>query len=297
MSNKDSYCFIINCASNTHTSESVFKKYENKIKLKFPDSDFRYIRSGDSIKNLVESNLDTYSHFVACGGDGTVNSLANALINSKVILGVLPLGSGNDFAQNIGLTQNLEHDLLTLKANRIKSIDAIKVNEEYMVNTCGIGVDGLTNYYASKSFFKIGFLKYFFGGIRALYNSNPINIKYEIDGKGEKTLNNTWMVAVANGKTEGGRYKISPDSDNGDGKAEVIIVKGVSRISLMYEFIKLSCGKSFNRKIIDIKFFRKSFVLSSSVKTFTHLDGENRGQLNQLDFRMKKRALQVIVGT
>lgn len=297
MSRKDSYCFIINCASNAHASEIAFKKYESVIKSEFPGSYLLYIRSGDSIKDFVEAHLDKYSHFVACGGDGTVNSVANALVETEAILGVLPLGSGNDFAQNIGLYLNFEHDLKILKNNRIKQIDAIKVNGEYMFNTCGSGVDGLTNFYASKSLFRRGFLKYFFGGLTALLKAGRFDITYNIDGNGSKVYQNIWMVAVANGKTEGGRYKISPNSDNSDGIADVIIVKGVSRLHLIREFIKLSFGRSFDPEMVEILSFQDTMELRNSIKLHTHLDGEQKGQLDQFEFRMNKGAIKVVVGS
>ena len=297
MSRKGSYCFIINCASNAHASEMIFKKYEPVIKSEFPDSDLKYIRTGDCIKEFVEAHLDTYNHFVACGGDGTVNSVANALVDTEAVLGILPLGSGNDFAQNIGLFKNFEQDLKILKNNRIKQVDAILVNGEYMVNTCGTGVDGLTNYYASKSPFRWGFLKYFFGGLTALLKSCQFDITYNIDGKGSKAYQNIWMVTVANGKTEGGRYKISPNSDNSDGIADVIIVKGVSRILLIREFIKLSFGRSFDPEVMEIQSFQDTMELRNSIKLHTHLDGEQKGQLDRFEFSMNKGAIKVVVGS
>lgn len=296
MNRAATYCFLINCASNTHTSESNFRQHENIIRSKLPGAVFKYIQREDSIQDYVNDNLDRFTHFVACGGDGTVNQVANALAGKmNKTMGVIPLGSGNDFAQNIGLNCDFHHDFSTLLAGRIKYVDVIKANKELFINTYGIGVDGLTNYFASRSKFKSGFLKYFTGGLRALIRSHRFDIDLRIDEKERMIFNSIWMIAVANGKTEGGRYKISPASDNGDGTAEVIIVKGISRSRLIFEFIKLSFGLPFKEDVVQIFGVEDHLSVICSDYLRSHSDGEQMGEQKQYGFEVNKGALKVIV--
>jgi len=287
---------VVNCASKAHSSEKLFRKYEHNINVKLPGSVIKYIRSGDSIKEFVNSKLNSFTHFVACGGDGTVNQVANALAGKDKVLGVIPMGSGNDFARNIGLTGNFEKDFSILLNGIVKDIDAIQANHDLFVNTFGIGIDGLTNYYASSSKFKIGFFKYFFGGLKALYIADPFDAKLTFNDSTVINHKSVWMVAVANGKTEGGRYMISPDSDSGDGKAEVIIVKGIPRISLFIQFVKLSLGLVFKESIIFKYDLKNKLNVSCSKQRRSHSDGEQMGKHKSYFFEMNKKALTVITG-
>ncbi|MFD2532251.1 diacylglycerol/lipid kinase family protein [Gracilimonas halophila] len=240
MSLDSTYCFIINCSSNSYRAESFFKERETVLRRELPGhSEFIYIQKGDSILEIAREKALVYSHIIACGGDGTVNRVANAIIGTQAVMGVIPLGSGNDFAQNIGLYLNFEKDLQVFLGDQRTSVDVIKTEWGYFLNTFGIGVDGLTNYYSNNSPFKHGGLKYFWAGLRALFESEPFTVSVKTGESGTVFEGNAWMAAIANGKTEGGRYEISPDSVNHDGEIELILVKKVSKSRLVYEFIKL----------------------------------------------------------
>lgn len=265
------------------------------IRNKFPNSEIKYIQSEDSIQDYVNDNLNNFTHFIACGGDGTVNQVANSLAGKDIIMGVIPLGSGNDFAKNVGLNSDFDHNLSVLIKDKVKKIDAIQANQELFVNTYGIGVDGLTNYYASESKFRSGFLKYFIAGLRALLQADRFDAEITIDEYAQVKLGSIWMIAVANGKTEGGRYKISPNSDNGDGVAEIIVVNGISRLRLIIEFIKLSFGVSFNQKVMDVLEFKRILKVDTSKELRAHSDGEQLGTHNRFSFQMEKACLRVIV--
>ncbi len=290
------YCFVINCSSNSYRAEAFFKKREKLLRQELPGhSEFIYIRKGDSILEIAREKASVFSHIVACGGDGTVNRVANAIIGSQAVMGVIPLGSGNDFAQNIGLPLNFEKNLQVLFEDNKTSVDAIKTEWGYFLNTFGIGVDGLTNYYSNNSPFKHGGLKYFWAGLRALFESKPFNVTLKIREPAQVIKRKAWMVTIANGKTEGGRYIISPNSLYNDGEVELILVKKVPKVRLITEFIKLSFGYSFKEDIVEVFKSRKEFDVQTESNLKVHADGEqvdNRG--NSFSFSVQKGALQVV---
>ncbi|WP_421774620.1 diacylglycerol/lipid kinase family protein [Gracilimonas sp.] len=294
MSNYPSYCFIINCASNAFRAESFFRNKEAELKAKFSNASFIYIRKDDSITEIARQKSEGCSHIIACGGDGTVNRVANGLVGSDCILGVIPLGSGNDFAQSIGLDLNFDRNVEVLSREIITRVDVVSTDCGYFLNTFGIGVDGLTNYYASKSGLKSGFLRYFVGGLKALFRSEPVRTKISISEHGTDIEQKVWMVAVANGKSEGGKYQISPSSVNSDGKVELIIVKSVNRIRLIYEFLKLSFGFSFNKRIVDEYSFTDSVSISTEGVLKSHADGEQVPENDDYKFKVLPGALKVI---
>ncbi|MAL16402.1 MAG: hypothetical protein CL670_10505 [Balneola sp.] len=296
MTVKPTYCFIINCASNSFKAASFLKSKERQIAQIFGNPEFVYIQKDDSIVDIVREKANEFTHIIACGGDGTVNRVANGIMGSEAILGVLPLGSGNDFAQSIGLGNQFEENLSILKKGKTRPTDVIEIEKGFFVNTFGIGVDGLTNYYASKSRFKKGALKYFSGGLIALFKSTPFKADLSIDGSQIDLEAKCWMIAVANGKSEGGRYKISPESLNYDGKVEVIVVKAVQRIKLIIAFLKLSFGFEFNDTLVH----RFSLQENCTIKTDDHLkchaDGEQVSPGTVINFKLLKAGLSVITG-
>lgn len=289
------YCFLINSASNAHRAESFFKERESELAELFHGAEFIYIGTDDSIEDLARLKAKTFTHVIACGGDGTVNRAANGVIGSTATLGVIPIGSGNDFAQNIGLDCSFSQAIEVLKKNHTVPIDAIKTEWGYFVNTYGIGVDGLTNYYSSQSHFKSGTARYFWGGLKALMLSKPFQLDLSIQEHSSPIKKEVWMVAVANGKTEGGKYVISPGSVNYDGLVEVVIVEKVSRMRLFIEFLKLSFGYSFKDGVIDQYTTKKGCNIKSDRNLRAHADGEQVSGFRSWNFEVLPGALPVVI--
>ena len=295
MTGEHTYCFIINCASNSFKAESFFKEKEHILAQTFDEVEFIYIRKEDSIADIVHEKAKFFTHIIACGGDGTVNQAVNGIMGSDAILGVIPLGSGNDFAKSIGLRGEFENDLSILSYGKVRNTDVISYGNSYFINTFGIGVDGLTNYFASKSKLKTGFLKYFIGGLRALFSSNPFHIELKIDGVRIDYPQKCWMIAVANGKSEGGKYKISPDSLNYDGRVEVILVKAVPRFRLIWAFLKLSVGFGFREDLVTQFSVKESCSIEMKTDLKCHADGEQVSPGKSIHCKLIKGAIPVIV--
>ncbi|MDR8392993.1 YegS/Rv2252/BmrU family lipid kinase [Aliifodinibius sp. S!AR15-10] len=288
-----SFCFIVNTLANRGKAAHLFKGQIEFIKHNFPDARFIYIKEKDPIEEHVQWAAKHHKYVVAAGGDGTVQQVAKALISTRATLGVLPLGSGNDFAKSLGLTSQLETDLQVLHQRKTVSVDVIKTNSGYFLNTFGIGLDGLTNYYSSKSSLKTAVTRYFVSALKALFRSGKFDYECIIDG--EKAAGKSWMIIVANGAVEGGRYEISPESDNTDGVCEVVIVRDISVQRLLVEFLKLSVGLPFSEKVVLKKRFKSSVSIALDSSIYAHADGEIVEPTDHFSFRIEKQALRVIV--
>ncbi|MDR9416243.1 MAG: YegS/Rv2252/BmrU family lipid kinase [Gracilimonas sp.] len=294
MTDNLSYCFIVNGASNGYQAEKFFKRKEKYLSGMFPNAEFHFIQPEESIREITAEKAKEFTHVVACGGDGTVNKVVNGIMGTNATLGVIPLGSGNDFAQSIQVDGSFEQSVQIIRKNQVKTIDLINFNDAYIVNTCGIGVDGATNYYAAKSLFKNSFIKYFLGGLTALISSDKFGVTLRISDNEIKIPDKIWMIALANGKNEGGRYTISPNSDHKDGFFEVVIAKGMSRIRLFIEFLKLSLGFSFDHKVVDIYSTNKSVYIQVDQPQKAHLDGEQLQPFTEDVFQIIPHALKVV---
>lgn len=287
-------CFILNTASNKTKAEPIFKKRIEQIKSVFPDAVFIFVRQEDSISKIAAKAAKSNNYVIACGGDGTSNQVAKGLLGSAAIMGVLPLGSGNDFARNIGMKKDFDQNLEILRNGITRQIDVLEFDDHVCINTFGIGLDGLTNYYAAQSNIKNGTFRYFWNGFKAMIKSRPFRVDIQLDND-QEYHHNTWMLTLANGKTEGGKYEISPESNNSDGLVEVVVVKPVFRLKLIFEFIKLSFGRNFDPDVILKYRFKRSVSIQLSEAVKVHFDGEQVPEKQEYNIKLKHHSLVLVV--
>jgi YegS/Rv2252/BmrU family lipid kinase len=198
-------------------------------------------------KQAAEEGCDMV---VALGGDGTVHEIINGLMqvpaDKRPLLGVVPIGSGNDFAFSMGIQAKPDHALAqALKAENVSAIDIGLMTDEngrteYFDNTLGAGFDAIVTIRSHKLPIVKGFLMYLTAVIQTiLLNHNPAKTHYETEEASWD--DNVLMTTICNGPREGGGFLISPDSKNDDGLMQFLIVQSVSRgmmFRLVPEFMK-----------------------------------------------------------
>ncbi len=259
----------------------------------------------DLAKQAAEEGYDMV---IALGGDGTVHEVMNGLMqvpeNKRPVLGVVPIGSGNDFAYSIGINQKPSHALAhALKAENIQPVDiGLLVDEhgrkEYFDNTLGIGFDAIVTIRSHKLPIVKGFLMYLTAVIQTiLLNHDPARVKVE-------TENETWedqilMLTLCNGPREGGGFMMSANSKNDDGIFESVAVTNLSRTTmfrLIPEFMK---GTHARFKQIRMGSFKK-MTLTSDRPLYIHADGEIftsfGSNLKKASFEILSKALRVVKG-
>ncbi|HET7144523.1 MAG TPA: diacylglycerol kinase family protein [Anaerolineales bacterium] len=249
-----------------------------------------------------------YDMVVAMGGDGTAHEVMNGLMqvpeNKRPMMGIVPIGSGNDFAYSMGLTQKAAHALAhALKAENTGEIDIGLMTDEhgrqeYFDNTLGIGFDAIVTIRSHKLIIVKGFLMYLTAVIQTIFlNHNPARVQIETET--ETWEDHVLMVTLCNGPREGGGFMLSPDSKNNDGKMEFVTVKKVSRgmmFRLVPEFMK---GTHMRFKQIRMGEFKK-FNLTSDRPLYIHADGEIftsfGSNLRKVNIEILPNALKVVKG-
>tara|TARA_R110002124_G_scaffold246052_2_gene411157 strand:- start:18323 stop:19243 length:921 start_codon:yes stop_codon:yes gene_type:complete len=288
-----SHTLIVNAGSSSLRSERVIRESEDQIHRALPNCEIIYVYEPEELIPLSSHAAKTSSVVIACGGDGTAQSVARGVYGSDAIMGLIPLGSGNDFAKSIGLKTNkpVEYYLNIIQQQQIIAVDVPIINDQIFINTAGIGFDGLTNYYASQSTFLKGEFKYTYAGLKSFLSAK----KFELSGSFDEQMlsKKIWMVAVANGSTEGGKYLISPDSNNSDGILELVIVPGYSLLKLLTAFLWMSFGNSLGNRFSEvIRFKEGTFKLSKEQRI--HLDGEVAESDSDFSVSIQNKNLSVI---
>ena len=275
------YIFIINPNSGkSELKESLLnqiKYYEGKI-----DYEIHSFNEIDKSMALVKEYCNKSEEdivFVACGGDGTLNSVVNACMGyDNAIVTCYPCGSGNDFVKIYGGKDKF------LKLDNIingieTKIDVMRVNDVYSINVTNFGFDAAVCDIANKVRRKKiigGKRSYTTGIVVSIFKSMKTKCKVIADNE-VLADNQILLSTVANGKYVGGAYKCAPNSDNEDGLLEVSVVRPIS----IFKFISLikpyKEGKHLNNPRFDnyIKYKKAKKVIIESDDNFKIcVDGE-----------------------
>ncbi|MDH8679184.1 diacylglycerol kinase family lipid kinase [Fusibacter bizertensis] len=240
--------FIINpVAGNGKTIEilpeikSKFDKLIDKIMYKIVVSKCE----GDITELALTHYREGYREFVAVGGDGTLSELINAFqfpIKDIPSIGIIPMGTGNDFVKNTDNNSNIENILETIAKDSKILIDIGRVNNFNFINNCSFGIDGPiiedTNKYKNilpgKSAYLVSTLK---AGMQFKASHVEVVADHQVY-KGKMIL-----IAVGNGKYFGGGMKICPDAELDDGLLELCMVTNVSKLKFIKEISKIYSGR------------------------------------------------------
>lgn len=253
--------------------------------------------SDKPVKELAREKSKSNDIVVACGGDGTVSQVANGLVGSNAALGVVPIGSGNDFVKTMQLDKTLPESLDILKEGFITEIDLIRFEgdeEGWCVNTIGMGLDGLANYHAGQSVFLKGFLMYAVGALKACFTFRGARMTLQIDGM--KRTNEYLMITLCNGKWEGGQFYIAPDAVMDDGHLDLLTIEKLPLYLILTYLPRFKTGpKKSMRGIQSLQC--KKLELHSDKPIYVHSDGEHiSDSVQDLRLAVVEKALRVVVG-
>ena len=254
-------------------------------------------------KKAVE---DGYELVIAGGGDGTVHEVVNAIMTfpkeKRPVLGVLPLGSGNDFSYAAGMDPDPAKALRQIFTGKESWVDIGKVEDdkgrtEYFDNTIGIGFDAVVTIHSHKMPWVRGLTMYVLAVLQTIFlNHHPIGVDVTMDD-GRKFQEKLLMFTICNGGREGGGFHLYPEADNGDGIYHYVTVPNVSRL-MMLRFIPLfMSGKHLNHPKVSYGDFKDMEVESDSAM-FIHIDGEVfagfTSNLRRIKITMEHQAIQVV---
>ena len=251
-----------------------------------------------------EAAEEGYELVIAAGGDGTAHEVINGLmqvpIERRSRLGVVPLGSGNDFSYAIGMDKNPIKALRQIFTGQSHRIDIGKIEDnlgrcEYCDNTIGIGFDATVTIRTHTLPVVRGFLMYFTAVMQTIIlNHEAPRLKIATDSEtwDEETL----MLVLCNGAREGGGFLIAPEAKVDDGLFHYAAVRKVSRpmmLRLVPEFMNGTHGKFEQIRMGGLR----QLSLQSDAPLRIHIDGEIfagfGGNIRELKFEIIPEALEI----
>jgi YegS/Rv2252/BmrU family lipid kinase len=260
------------------------------------DVDISLARSGAEVVEFArKAAREPYKVIVAAGGDGTVNSVAAAVIDSGKVLGVLPLGTLNHFARDLGIPSDLEQAARTLIAGHTIDVDAAEVNNRIFLNNSSLGLYPMIVREREKHQ-RLGFRKwpaFAWATIQALRRNPFLDVRLRVNG--ELLDRTTPFVFVGNNEYAMDLFNIGARDRLDRGELSIYITHGTSRWKLIALGLRAVAGRLRNDK--DFLALRSNEVKIHTARKRVRVafDGEIEVMAAPLQYRIRSRALRVIV--
>ncbi|MFS0862769.1 diacylglycerol kinase [Fredinandcohnia sp. 179-A 10B2 NHS] len=269
---------------NPTSGRELFKRHLPDVLMRLEEAGYETschatTGAGDATNAARIAVERKYDLVVAAGGDGTINEVVNGLAEQEYrpTLGIIPVGTTNDFARAIGVPRNIEGACDVLVNGLSVPIDIGRVNDKYFINIAGAGrLTELTYEVPSKLKTMLGQLAYYLKGMEMLPSIKPTEVSIEYDGKlfeGEVML---FLVSLTN--SVGGFEKLAPDSSLNDGLFDLLILKKAN----LADFIKVATLAIRGEHINDphVLYTKANRIkVNPTEKMQLNLDGEYGGLL------------------
>ena len=275
---------------NPFSARKNYHPFLNELKKKVENPNFYISESFEGTEKFIKDNFDQTEIFVAIGGDGTISSVAQKLINTDKILAIFPAGSGNGFSNETNFHKNLDELLEKIQTKRSRQIDTFMVNEYLSINVSGVGFDGKV----VKEFEKTsrGFKNYIKVSIQTFFQYKPIKVKF-FDEKYKIHNGRYLMLNIANTRQFGNNAYIAPHASKSDGLLEVVLVK---KFPLYYSL--LFALKMFTKKLKDDDYLTYLSVPEIEFEVNSknwHIDGDFKKIESPVRVKVLPKSLKILV--
>lgn len=249
----------------------------------------------EHLSELAEQLSNEECIIYVCGGDGSLSEAVSKIVNKKATLGLLPLGTANDFAKNFDYSEFNIKDTLDPK---IRKYDVIKVNDSYSINILSFGFDTTVLYNTYSILKHLRFLKasaYPLGVLKSVFNFSTVDVEMNLtlsDGN-TLTLNDEYLLgAVCNGGYYGGGFNPSPNANVSDGILELCLGKKMNLLQFASLVSKYKNGTHIGDKNIDF-YSVTSGTIKSKEKILANTDGKIF-KANEINFEILKSAINFV---
>jgi len=271
--------YILNPISGTKKKEKVKNLIIRKTRAE--GIEFKIIPSRadglyDDLRGMIKKEMIT--DVVICGGDGTLNAVANALQGVHVNIGIIPVGSGNSLAFAARIPKQITRALDIIFNGNASPVDAFHINEKFSCALCGIGFDAEVAHEFAKqktrglqTYLRISTMKFF--------KSKPYPFEIKLNDRIIKT--DAYFISIANSNQFGNNVTIAPRASMSDGLLDVVIVRKMNKMILPFSVLLQVAGN--NRLMQAVEFFEEKNIIYVQTDKISirnpehapmHIDGE-----------------------
>jgi diacylglycerol kinase (ATP) len=249
-------------------------------------------RDADEAADLARGSVqDGVEALVVVGGDGLVHLAAQVLAGTDTSLGIIPAGTGNDVARNLGLPRSDPQAAAdVVVGSRTRRIDLGRVGTRHFVTVLATGFDSLVTERANAMRWPRGRARYSLATLAELSVFRPLAYTLELDGVERRV--EAMLVAVGNGPSFGGGLRITHGAELDDGRLDVVVIGTMTKPDLVRTYPRLFSGGHTRHPRYEHHRVRSVTVAAPGITAYA--DGERIGAL-PLTVDVAPRALKVLV--
>jgi diacylglycerol kinase (ATP) len=262
--------------------------HQVRVRVTFEAGDARRFARGAALRGC--------DVIAAAGGDGTINEVVNGLmaVESKAALAVIPMGTANDFARGLCLPDDIEGALILAAEGATEAVDVARVNRRCFINVSTGGFGAAATQSATRGFKRrLGALAYVVSGASKLVQFEPTNAVFRANG--EVVHSGPFVFyAVGNARWTGGGTRVTPEADRADGKLDLVVVCGESRLDFLALLPDLRAGTHLDDS--DVTYLQADTIeVETAEPIAVNADGEHIAG-RRFSYDLLQRSLQVVVG-
>jgi diacylglycerol kinase (ATP) len=247
---------------------------------------------GDAIRFARDGAARGVDAVIAVGGDGTVNEVLNGLDGSDVALGIIPFGTANDFAHQVGIPDDPDHAMDVVLRHPPRTIDTAELNGRRFLNVSsgGVGAEATAETPADAKD-QLGLLAYAITGVRKLADLQPRRAR--ITGAGVDLKSEFLLFAVGNARSTGGGTRITPRARVTDGLLDLCIIEAMPRADFAKLLLRIKKGEHLDEDHVCY-FQLPSVTIAADGPVTVNVDGES-SEATTLSYRIRPSDLRIHV--
>ena len=233
-----------------------------------------------------------YDLVVAAGGDGTVSEALQPLVGTDVVLGVLPLGTGNVWAREVGIPLDLPGAVRVLLEGRVRRVDVGRAGHRNFLLMAGIGFDAaVTRQIDPRRKRRLGMIAYLVAGVAVAFSFIGHKVQLNVDGV--RRTYRALLIVIGNSRRYGGDVSLTAEARIDDGLLDVCVFKGTGLVEVAWHLISVLLGRHVHDPGVDYLRARRLTVVSDSPLP-VQVDGDTIGE-TPMAFTVRARSLNVLV--
>jgi diacylglycerol kinase (ATP) len=283
---------VINPRSGRQIEDNLEHLISEEARISGFEFSIYRIRGGDDKSNISNEITSYQPQIVAvAGGDGTVNLIAQLLANTDISLLIIPTGSANGMAKELGIGGRFENAIPLISKGYCRKIDLLKINGRLCIHLADVGLNArIVKRFEKDS--KRGIATYAKHLLSEIFLIKQYRFYIKFDGT--EISRKAVSLTFANASKYGTGAVINPTGLIDDGKFELVIVKPFPRIKLLSIAWKMFIGSLKNSEYVEVISCTSAYIRTSK-KTTLQVDGEVIGKTREIRIEILKQALNMIV--
>ena len=294
------FIYFINPISGTGAKSFLSEIIKNKTTEKNIPFEILHTNAAGEYQFLKEKiATEKITDVIVCGGDGTVNQIAGALLGIDINIGIIPMGSGNGMAFAAKIPKRIDKALEIIFTGKTSLVDSFYINHKFSCMLCGLGFDAQVAHDFAKQK-KRGLLTYIKLSIKNFIAAKTFPFELILDGKTIHT--DAFFISIANSNQFGNNFTIAPQASLHDGLLDIIVVNKMSKLRMTWAILKqLHSGKvrlyedkKYHRN--EIHYFQtKKLSVKNPKLAPLHIDGEPVETAAALEIKIIENAFSLLM--